>query len=101
MKYRITQGQITDNLNFIDGLFEKEFSSSPRTLIMSITEQQAIGNGLHQIEADVESLCSYIDSLTKTIKDIDFQLSTTHQAYDNLEKQLKQYETTLGISTNV
>lgn len=90
MKYRVTQSQITSNLNMIDEIIEKKLTDAE--------DKYNVGNGLHQIEADTESLCSYIDELHKTITDKDSYAQVLEQAIKNAETLIKEYEITLGIN---
>lgn len=98
MRYRVTQNQITDNLNMIDKSFESRFESGQP---FSGVDKFNIGNGLKQIEQDTESLCSYIDTLNKTITDLGFQISDKDQMIKMLNEQIKKYETSLGIISNL
>jgi len=79
MKYRNVQSQISDNLNMIDQIAEKK--------LIDLEDKFNVGNGLKQIEQDVSDLCSYIDSLHKTLKDQEDNLARTLIEFEKLKPE--------------
>lgn len=94
MKYRTTQLGITETLNMIDKAFESRFESGQP---FSGVDKFNIGNGLKQIETDVEDLCSYIDEIHKTLTDREIYIKALQLEVSNAENLIKEYEKSLNI----